>query len=233
MSTIILGIAIAIKPFVGLFLLIYLYDKKYKEAGILLLNVFLLTVLSLSLFHDGLFIETQKYLNEMFIVSKAITGGAILRFSSDLYSFLVILTPRVYKLFRYVINPLTNSGFQLVYSMFAFITLGCFVLFLWKKHQAFWKTLLILTGLAILLPYSSGDYRLTYLFPPLVLFITNDEKSNFDLPIIILWGLLLVPKNYYTLAGEQNIGMLLNPILIVLILILSLFNISKKKSRVC
>jgi len=70
LSTIFLGIAIAIKPFVGLFLLIYLYDKKFKEAGILLLNVLLLTVLSLSLFKDGLIIETQKFLAETLISGK-------------------------------------------------------------------------------------------------------------------------------------------------------------------
>jgi hypothetical protein len=218
LSTVFLGIAIAIKPFAGLFILLYLFDKEYKAALILLFNVLVLTVISLSLFKDGLFIESQKFLLDFSSAGKLIVSGSIAHFSSDLYNFLIILISGILRLFNSEVSLISNSIFKLSYTIFALsVTIG-FSIYCWKNSQPFWKKLLILTCLIILLPFASGDYRLTYLFPPLFLFLSSKEKGTHDFLLIILFGLLLIPKNYYTLNIDQNIGMLLNPIIIVLIL---------------
>jgi hypothetical protein len=46
-----------------------------------------------------------------------------------------------------------------------------------------------------------------------------NESTRHDLLIVVLWGLLLVPKNYYRLESPQNIGMVINPLLLVGLLI--------------
>jgi hypothetical protein len=79
----------------------------------------------------------------------------------------------------------------------------------------------VLTISIILLPYSTNDYRLVYLFVPLFMYIASAEKSPLDMPITILWGLLLIPKNYYHIVSDDaNIGMIINPLLLVGLLVL-------------
>jgi hypothetical protein len=71
-----------------------------------------------------------------------------------------------------------------------------------------------------LLPINSHDYRLIYLFVPMLMYMAANEKTRNALLIAILWGLLLVPKNYYPLQHPpQNIGMIINPLLLIGLLI--------------
>jgi hypothetical protein len=86
----------------------------------------------------------------------------------------------------------------------------------------------VLTILLILLPFNSGDYRLTYLFVPLLMYLAVKDETRNDLLIVILWGLLLVPKNYYTISGEQNIAMVINPLIMVGLLMLLVCNRTTK-----
>ena len=77
----------------------------------------------------------------------------------------------------------------------------------------------VLTILIILLPFSTHDYRLIYLFVPMVAYLATNETTRNDLLIGVLWGLLLVPKGYYHFQSEQNIGMVINPLLLIGLLI--------------
>ncbi len=223
-STVFLGIAIAIKPFAGLLILLYVIDKEYKAAAILLFNVLLLTILSLSLFKDGLIIEIQKFITDFTSAGKMIMSGSIAHFSSDLYNFLNILVAGFSQLFNIEKSAFSNSIFKLSYTIFSIIIIIGFSIYLLKNRQPLWKKLLILTCLMILLPFASGDYRLIYFFPPLLLFLSSKDKNIHDYHLTILFGLLLIPKNYFTLNIDQNIGMLINPIIIILILITAISN---------
>lgn len=219
-STVFLALAIAIKPFACVFTIVYLLNKQFKATALLIFNVIFLTVFSLSIFKDGLLVEIQKYITTSMIVNKQILYGLISRFSSDLYNFTIIMVRSISKLFGSEINLMGNSTFIIWYTVAAIIVFICFTIYLWRRPQPLWKGLAILTILLILLPYTSGDYRLTYLFVPLLMYIASNNKSRLDMPIIILWGLLLIPKNYYTISGDQNIGMVINPLLLIGLLIL-------------
>ena len=56
---------------------------------------------------------------------------------------------------------------------------------------------MILISMALLLPHISADYKLIYIFIPMFMFINSDKKSRFDLFYVIMFGLLLIPKDYY------------------------------------
>jgi hypothetical protein len=75
-----------------------------------------------------------------------------------------------------------------------FIFLSGYVLFVEKE---LWKKVMILVSAALLLPHASADYKLIYIFIPMLLFINSAKKSRFDLFYIIMFGLLLIPKDYY------------------------------------
>jgi len=219
-STIFLAMAIAMKPVACVFAIIYVVNKRFKEALLLVFGVIFMSALSLSLFKDGLFVETQKFIASQLSSGKAITHGSVSHFSSDLYNFSVIIVRSISKLFGSGIDLMGSPNFVLFYTLAAVVVFIYFVIYLWEEPKPLWKVLAVLTILLILLPYSSGDYRLTYLFVPMLMYIAINEERRNDLLIVILWGLLLVPKNYYTIGGvDQNIGMVINPLLLVGLLI--------------
>ncbi len=63
------------------------------------------------------------------------------------------------------------------------------------------------------------DYRLVFLLLPLGLFVREGKPSRYDLLLCWLFGCLLIPKNYLILDQDRNIGMLLNPLLLLLLTI--------------
>jgi hypothetical protein len=71
----------------------------------------------------------------------------------------------------------------------------------------------------LLLPPTSPDYRLIYIFIPVAFFINDLRSSKNDLLYSILFGLLLITKVYiffksYT-STALDIGLIINPILMM------------------
>jgi hypothetical protein len=89
-STVFLGLAIAIKPLVAILGLVYIFDKRYKDALLVIFNVVILTALSLSLFKGGPFLETRKYLDALSFTTGYLSAGNQQAFSSDLYGLLTV-----------------------------------------------------------------------------------------------------------------------------------------------
>jgi hypothetical protein len=218
-STVFLALAITLKPFAAIFIIVYVLDKKFKDGLLVIFNTVFLTVLSLSLFKDGLFVETLKYLHALFNNVDYLSAGNLQAFTSDLYALLTVGMKFVGdRLGKTMFLP-AHPEARIFYAIMAIIVFIYFVIYLWKKPKPLWKVLAVLTILIILLPFNSFDYRLTYLFVPMLMYMAINEKTRNDLLIVILWGLLLVPKNYYTISGEQNIGVVINPLLLIGLLI--------------
>jgi hypothetical protein len=225
-STVFLALAIAIKPYAALFIIIYFLDKKFKDGLLVIFNTVFLTVLSLSLFKDGLIVETQKYLHSLFPAIYGLTATNQPAFTSDLYALLTVGIKFVGDTLGIDRNGLTmylpaHPEARIVYAIIAIIVSIYFVIYLWKQPKPLWKAIAVLTILSILLPFNAYDYRLTCLLVPMLMYLAIKEKTKNDLLIIILWGLLLVPKNYMMLnpSFAQNIGMVINPLLLIGLLI--------------
>jgi hypothetical protein len=236
-STIFLALAIAIKPYAAIFIIVYFLDKKFKDGLLVIFNTVFLTVLSLSLFKDGLIVETQKYFHILFGRAEYLLGNQQ-GFTSDLFGLLTVGIKFIGDTLGIDKNGFTmylpsNPGLKVAYGLAVIGIAIYFVIYLWKKHPPLWKVLSVLTILVILLPFSSYDYRLVYLFVPLLMYLAINNNTRNDLLTIILWGLLLVPKNYYTLSPPknigtimstdlfigQNIGVVINPLLLIGLLI--------------
>jgi hypothetical protein len=52
-------------------------------------------------------------------------------------------------------------------------------------------------------PTISYDYKLLYLLPLFLLFLTREHKSRFDGYYLVLIVLLLIPKNYYVFEPSR------------------------------
>jgi hypothetical protein len=218
-STVFLALAIAIKPFAAIFIMVYILDKRYKDVLLVIFNAVFLTALSLSLFKGGLFVETQNYFNSLFNIVDSLSAGNRQTFITDLYSLLTLVIKFIGdKLGTEMYLP-AHPEARILYGIMAIIVFIYFVIYLWNKHPPLWKVMAVLAISVILLPFHSVDYRLTYLLVPMLMYLGFKEQTRNDLLIIILWGLLLVPKNYYTLQSPQNIGMVINPLLLISLLI--------------
>ena len=219
-STVFLALAIALKPYAAIFIIVYVLDKKFKDGLLVIFNTAFLTVLSLSIFKDGLFVETQKYFHTLFNTLDYLSTGRQQIYTSDLYSLLTTVSKFVGNILNIDIYLPAYSGAKIAYVIMAIIVSIYFVIYLWEKPKPLWKVLAVLTILIVLLPMNSHDYRLTYLFVPMLMYMAANEKTRHDLLIVVLWGLLLVPKNYYSLwQTPQNIGIVINPLLLIGLLI--------------
>jgi len=218
-STVFLALAIALKPYAGIFLMVYIFDKRYKDTLLVLFNVLFFTILSLALFKGGFFTETKQYFTALFSAVDYLSAGNQQAFTSDLYGLLTVVTQFIgNKLGADIYLPAYHEV-KIIYGLFAIAVFVYLTVYVWKNHQPPWKILALLTILLVLLPFGTADYRLIYLLVPMLMFIAAGEKTRHDMIIIILWGLLLIPKNYYTLQSPQNIGMIINPLLLVGLLI--------------
>ena len=216
-STVFLALAIALKPLAAIFIIVYVIDKKFRHGLLVIFNTVFLTVLSLSIFKDGLFVETPKYFQALF--NNVDSRFSLPTFSSDLWSLLTVGMKFVGDRLGTTIDLPAHPVARIAYATIVITVSIYFVIYLWEKPKPLWKTMAVLAILIILLPYNSHDYTLTYFLVPMLMYLATDERTRNDLLIVVLWGLLLVPKNYYRLESPQNIGMIINPLLLIGLLI--------------
>jgi hypothetical protein len=230
-STVFLALAIALKPYTAILTMVYIFDRRFKDGLLVIFNAAFLTVLSLSLFKGGLFAETRNYFSALSGAANLLSGGSQQYFTSDLYSLLTVVIKFVGDTLNIGSAETTmylpaHPEARTIYTIIAVIVSIYFVIHLWKEPKPLWKAMAVLTILIILLPINSHDYRLIYLFVPMLMYLAANERRRNDLLIVILWGLLLVPKNYYSLQLQlplqiigQNIGMVINPLLLIGLLV--------------
>jgi hypothetical protein len=205
-STVFLALAIALKPYTAIFAIVYFLDKRFRDGLLVVFNAVFLTVLSLSLFKGGLFAETKNYFSALSDASDLLSGGGQQVFTSDLYSLLTIVIKFVGDTLNIDSSGTTmylpaHPGARTAYVIIAVIASIYFVIHLWKEPRPLWKPLAVLTILILLLPINSHDYRLIYLFVPMLMYMAASERPRHDLLIVVLWGLLLIPKNYWSLSA--------------------------------
>jgi len=218
-SAVFLALAVAIKPLVIVLGLVYVFDKRYKDILLVVFSAVLLTVLSLSLFKEGLFLETRKYIDALSYTTGYLSAGNQQAFSSDLYGLLTVVIQFFgHRLGREIYLPAYPEA-RIIYAILVMCAFIYFVVYLWKNHLPLWQVLAVLTILLILLPFYSADYHLTYLLVPVLMYLGLKEQTQNELLIVILLGLLFIPKNYYTIQSFQNIGVVINPLLLLGLLI--------------
>ena len=218
-SAVFLGLAIAIKPLAAVLGMVYVFDKRYKDGLLVIFNVVFLTALSLSLLKGGLFAQTEKFLDALSNTTGYLLAGNQQAFNSDLYGLLTVATQFIGNRLGQEIYLPGYPEVRYYYAIAAIVVFIYFAFYLWRKHPPLWQVLAVLMILLILLPFNSADYRLTYLLVPLLMYLGSREAVRNEMLIVIIWGLLLIPKNYYNIQGFQNIGVVINPLLLIGLLI--------------
>ena len=109
-----------------------------------------------------------------------------------------------------------------------FLIISCGLIVLNDK-QIFWRDITIVTCCQILFRTISGNYSLVYFIPCILLFLISQEnlKKNKIYFYTVLLASTLISKDYYYFARfnfEIDIGVILNPLIIFVLLVLLLYD---------
>jgi hypothetical protein len=225
-SVIPLAFAISMKLFPAVFLLLLFSDRKYKQLVYTIILVLILTLFSSFILYGGITGYLSKLMsNSNFYQMKYVIWDDGMDFGHSLFGF-----------FKYVIyaNNLDIGIASIVkpYNIFIVILAGLISVYIILIEKELWKKAALLVFIMCLLPTVSADYKLTYLYIPIFLFINfnagvkqpalvskkNDLKNGTfpDYYYIILFGLLLIPKNYRLVANIYD-GVYIDPVLMSLL----------------
>lgn len=90
-------------------------------------------------------------------------------------------------------------------------------------EREFWRKVLLLGLFMVMAPPGGADYKLVYVSLFLAIAIALKVRRRFDLPVVVLLALVLIPKKYWFFplivtdsgALDASLGVLLNPMLML------------------
>lgn len=224
-SCVLLAIVNAMKPFTILFLILFLRKKRYKEFFLSLILTTLLVIGGFMIFKGAFFDQIIDFIKVqvLFKLTYATNASLGIGFSSSMFMPLKAIALHFSTSHAFIVN------FVKLYSYICLAITGLTILFLWRE-KILWKQLTLIICNFLLLPYCTYDYKFIFLFIPIWLFI-NEEKSDFDLAYILLFGLLLIPKSiiihFLSIASTGtnwlSLSAILNPIIMVVISLLIIY----------
>lgn len=219
LAALLLAVANAAKPFFLIFLFLFLFKKKWKEFfwSLILTVIFILG--GFFIFKGSLFSQIHL-LSESLIIFKVrfIDGSnALILGSSDMFLALKYMLCTITKI---ISGPDLLKWFSILYPIVISI-----VLFFSYREKTFWKQIALITLCILTFSPVVLDYKLIYLYIPLLLFMDSKEKSKFDLVYIILYGLMLIPKKVLMIGLNAGIFLskITNPFIMLSFIVLIIF----------
>jgi hypothetical protein len=183
------------KIFPAVLLLLYLPKKKYRELVLSIGITALLTLGSLLLFKGGLKANINFLLhgsNFSFSTLVSFLGpGNMVQRGVTLFTFFKIIF-----LETGWIAKIDMAQFLSIYIKLAalsFIPLAAYVVFV---EKILWRRVALLVFSMLLLPQISADYKLMHIYLPMFLFMISDDHSRLDIIYLLIFGLLMIPKDY-------------------------------------
>lgn len=195
-AAILLGFINAFKPFSLLFLVLFLFEKRYREFFLSIGTSFLFIVGGFMIFHGNIFDQISVMFGSWVWARKAYilaTDGGMNNSSSLFMSLKYI--------FCYTNNLISPFMLDKICNYIGSFVTVIIIFFGWREKH-FWKRITLLTLYMLTIPSVVFDYKLILLFVPVWLFINAKEKTKFDLIYTIIFGLMLIPKTYI-LTGFQ------------------------------
>lgn len=219
LSVLFLSFAISMKLFPAVFIVLFLCDRKYKYLFYTLALVLVLSAISLLLFEGTVIDNLTNLSNNLNVYNEiyALTNEGLYT-THSLFGLIKIFIAHSHP---YNYPYMVDSLFKL-YPLVAISIFSCISIYIIILENEMWKKVALLVFSMNLLPYVSHDYKLMHIFIPLFLFINTKAGDRDDLIYIILFSLLLIPKDYYHLTIDPEIGSaaILNPLLMIIVMLL-------------
>ena len=207
-SVIFLSLAIAMKLYPGVFVVLFCADKKYKNiiyTGILVLA---LSVFSAAVLEGGIQASIQGLQHNLGLFKETYLQSIMwLHFNTSLYGAIFILGEK-FTFLTIVIK------YYIVLALIAFVLTSLFII---CKEKEFWRRVSLLVFMMLLLPQLTHDYKMIHLYIAMMLFLNSHKQSQYDMLYAILFGLLLIPKDYLMIQSDISIAVFLNPLFMLMI----------------
>jgi hypothetical protein len=214
LSTLPLAVAVAFKPFPAIFLGLFILQKRYKEVVWVVLMSAALTLLAIpAISHWFAYDPTVLRKSWPQYTQLYIVGDGGLAFGNSLWGalklFLMHLKEKTCS--REILYAQVISGAMKPYQYTVGVLFLGFCFYLWRWERKLWKQVAVLAFAMDIFPFVSGDYKLLYVYAPLFLFVNRRSFERLDVVYAVLFALLLIPKNYYRFNWDVNLGVVLNP----------------------
>lgn len=223
LSVFFLAIAISMKLFPGVFIVLLIKDKKYKAVMLTILFVVIFTILSFSSFRGGIMANIKAFLFNLGNFNQVFSSIGGLQHNVSIYGAIKVVTYAIMIVFH---GEVIHGVFTGLYPWYVFTVMLLFVLFcsyiIFFEYSK-WKNVTILTIIMIIFPGVSFDYRLIFIMIPLSFFFKEAKETRFKTTYLLLFALLLVPHNYRYLYADVSIAVLIYPAIMLLIIGLIIF----------
>ncbi len=216
-----LACGIAMKGYAGIFLLVFLFDRRFKEGTVACLWIAALTFFSLFLFVDDIPHQIDMLLHNLAAL-RAIEiqnfDSANFPFNSTLFDFIRVFgltaTPEILSRFTFW------GGIAIIGVMVE--------LFLFEKML--WRQMAALVAASLLFVPLSVDYHLLRLLFPLYLFVNEKPAAErrSDIIYTAIFALLLIPKNYFAIATISIAHWMETGLLLLLLILIMADNLSAR-----
>ncbi|MDX2470562.1 MAG: glycosyltransferase 87 family protein, partial [SAR324 cluster bacterium] len=191
-ADIFLSLAISMKAFPAVLLLVLLKDFKIKRIIIIVGLSSCITILSAMLFEGGIwksFLGWQYHYTRF--VKEYAVGNSGFYYGHSIWgmvkSYVIFTRHGVSNMAEYLHN----------YNIFSAITLVLIALFAFLKVKKDWQVVFLMVSLVAMLPPVSSDYRLIqFLIPMSMFFGAKNKEPVRSFFYMLLFALLLMPKNY-------------------------------------
>lgn len=225
-GSIALSAAIAIKAFPAVFLSLLVSMKKYRLAVLTVLFTVLITLASASLLHGGLQKNVSYFLSMSGGLNTApmIQANNLVQRGVSLYTLIKMALIETDSIYDVDINLLLKYYTWTVLTLFLALSF-----FITKEGIRMWEKVFLIVAAMLLFPNFSAEYKLLHLYLPLIFFARKREVERSDTFYAVMFGLLLIPKDYYFFkkiisdsgVSDISIGVVAN-IIFLLIMTLSI-----------
>lgn len=226
-SALFLSMAISMKMFPVVLLLIYISDEKYKTALSTVSLTAIISLVCLSLFDGGM-------LKNLY----ALVSGANLSNNPNVYTFTGDnnMVQRGVTLFTLCKVLFVQAGFIggikmaifLKLYQIAMICIFAFVaIYIVFIERVLWRRMAVLVAVMLIFPHISADYKMIHIMIPLLMFVNYEKGGRFDLIYVVIFALLMIPKDYFYFdkvlsdsgAYDISISVLMNPLLLLIMML--------------
>ena len=192
--------AIALKGYPILFLLLGLAEKKPRFILLVLAIALALTVSSWAIMGGPLLGNIARTFTSLStFMDIGVRHGGVMRFNISLFSAIALVSPWGMKL-------TANAEFMLIYNCGCVCALCALAVYLVKSEGVFWRRVSLIVIAMLLLPQALADYRLIFVLIPLGLYVSNGRHFRYEYWYGWLFGCLLLPKSFLILLNRIGIS---------------------------
>jgi hypothetical protein len=222
-----LSAAISMKLYPAVLMIILIRDKKWRGLLYVIIISLILTIVPLFIFKGTFVSNVQDMLQGFRDFNTRSEGINGIQHNSTLFGAITITEVALKIVFLSLAKSLpTLVDFQrqavFIYSIVVMLLFIAVSVFIVLKRINTYRSWMILTGVMIIFPTVSYDYKLILLIIPLVMFIIDTGCHKLEYDEAILYGLMFIPKDYLILRDDVSIASIINPLILSCMLVLCL-----------